>query len=221
MAELIEVFKKISTDEWGPRLEHLLRNVLFTLFELPDATLGDIQPLLNDRVYREEVASGLTNIEVREFWLTEYARYSPPFRAVVIAPLQNKLGALMTDPRVRAIVGAERSSFNLDEVMDQGKVLLVNLSRGRIGEGPAQLLGALLAARVGLAGLARADRPESERSDFCLYLDRVPDVCHRVVRVDALRAAEVPRRPGPCKSVFESVADDNPGCRDRECWNAD
>lgn len=171
VAELIEVFKKIWTDEWGPRLEHLLRNVLFTLFEMPSATLGGVQPLLTDRKYREAVASDLQNIEVREFWLSEYARYSAPFRAVVVAPLQNKLGALLTDPRMRAIITAERTSFDIGTVMDKGCVLLANLSRGQIGEGPAQLLGGLLAARIGLAGLARVDRTQGERRDFCLYLD--------------------------------------------------
>jgi hypothetical protein len=171
VAEVIEVFKKIWTDEWGPRLEHLLRNVLFTLFEMPVATLGDIPALLTDRKFREAVAEGLGNEEVREFWLREFAGYSPPFRAVVMAPLQNKIGALLTDPRMRAIITAETTSFDISAAMDNGRVILVNLSRGRIGEGPAQLLGGLLAARMGLAGLARADRPEADRRDFCLYLD--------------------------------------------------
>jgi hypothetical protein len=171
VAELIEVFKKIWTEEWGPRLEHLLRNVLFTLLEMRGATLADVQPLLADRKYRDEVAKGLQNVEVRAFWLTEYARYSAPFRAVVVAPLQNKLGALLTDPRLRLIITADKTSFDLRTVMDEGRFLLVNLSRGQIGEGPAMLLGALLAARIGLTGLARADRPEDDRRDFCLYLD--------------------------------------------------
>jgi type IV secretory pathway TraG/TraD family ATPase VirD4 len=171
VAELVEVFKKIWTDEWGPRLEHLLRNVLFTLLETEGSTLADVQPLLVDRKHRERVAEWLRNDEVRTFWLKEYAAYSGAFRAVVTAPLQNKLGALLTDPRVRAILTAEQSSFRLREVMDGGKVLLVNLARGRVGEGPAQLLGALLAARIGLAGLARADQPLAERRDFCLCID--------------------------------------------------
>lgn len=170
-AELIEVFKKIWTEDWGPRLEHLLRNVLFTLLEIPGSSLADVHCILTDRVYREEVAGTLTNEDVREYWLVEYARYSPPFRAVVVAPLQNKLGALLTDPRLHSIIAAEENSFNLNSVMDEGKILLVNLSRGQIGEGPATVLGALLAARIGLAGLARADRPEADRRDFHLYLD--------------------------------------------------
>jgi len=171
VAELIEVFRKIWTDDWGPRLEHLLRNVLFTLFEIPGSTLADVHPLLTDRDYREDVAKTLSNPGVRDFWLGEYAGYSPAFRAVVIAPLQNKLGALLTDPRLNTIITAERTSFDLSAVMDEGKILLVNLSRGQIGEGPAMMLGALLAARIGLAGLARADRPEESRRDFLVYLD--------------------------------------------------
>jgi hypothetical protein len=171
VAELIEVFKKLWAEEWGPRLEHLLRNVLFTLFEMPDATLADIQPLLTDKKHCEQVARALQNDEVRAFWLREFKAYSGPFRAVVTAPLQNKIGALLTDPRMKAIITAEKSSFDVRAAMDEGKVLLVNLSRGRIGEGPAQLLGGLLAARIGLAGLARADQAEHGRRDFCLYLD--------------------------------------------------
>lgn len=171
VAELIEVFKKIWTDDWGPRLEHLLRNVLFTLLEVPGSTLADVHRLLTDQDYRRELARGLRNAEVREYWLREFNWYSPAFRAVVTAPLQNKLGALLTDPRVHAIIAAPRSSVDLIGIMDQGKILLVNLSRGQIGEGPAMMLGALLAARIGLTGLARADRPESRRRDFILYLD--------------------------------------------------
>ncbi len=171
VAELIEVFKKIWVDDWGPRLEHLLRNVLFTLLDTPGATLADVDRLLTDRDHREATAKRLRNLDVRDYWLGEYAGYSPAFRAVVTAPLQNKLGALLTDPRLNAIITAERSSFDLERIMDEGMILLVNLSRGQIGEGPAMMLGALLAARIGLAGLARADRPEAERRDFQLYLD--------------------------------------------------
>jgi hypothetical protein len=171
VAELIEVFKKIWTDEWGPRLEHLFRNVLFTLLEIPASTLGDIVPLLTDTEHRKVTARALSNEDVREFWLKEYAGYSPAFRAVVTAPLLNKLGAFLTDPRLNAILTAPESSFDLKRVMDEGQILLVNLSRGQVGEGPAMLLGALLAARIGLAGMARSSQPENRRRDFHLYMD--------------------------------------------------
>lgn len=171
VAELVEVFRKIWSDDWGPRLEHLLRNVLFTLIETPDSTLADIQPLLTDKEHRRTIVSGVKNPEVKEFWQSEFAQYSGPFRAVVIAPLQNKLGAFLTDPTLRAILTAKESSFDLRRVIDDGKTLLVNLARGQIGEGPMMLLGSLIAARIGLAGLARADTPIDERRDFVLYLD--------------------------------------------------
>lgn len=169
-AELIEAFKKVWHEDWGPRLEHLLRNVLLTLFEVPGSTLADANRLFNDKDYRAEAARTVSNEAVREFWVKEFAGYSFAFRAVIVAPLQNKLGALLTDPRMNSIITAQSTSFDLDTVMD-GKILLVNLSRGKIGEGPAQVLGALLAARIGLSGLARADRPENERRDFHVYLD--------------------------------------------------
>lgn len=170
-AELIEAFKKIWHEDWGPRLEHLLRNVLLTLFEIPGSTLADANRLFNDKDYRADAARAVSNLAVREFWQKEFTGYSFAFRAVIVAPLQNKLGALLTDPRINSIITAEKTSFNLSAVMDEGKMLLVNLSRGKIGEGPAQVLGALLAARIGLAGLARADRPEEGRRDFHVYLD--------------------------------------------------
>lgn len=171
VAEMIEVFRKIWSDDWGPRLEHLLRNALFTLYEVKGSSLADLPRLLVDWDYRTEVARGLQNEEVKNYWLHEFNRYSPAFRAVVVAPLQNKLGALLTDPRLKQILTAKQSSFSLREVMSTGKILLCNLSRGEIGEGPAMMLGAILTARIGLEGLARAKRPESERADFTLYVD--------------------------------------------------
>jgi hypothetical protein len=171
VAELIEVFRKIWVDDWGPRLEHLLRNVLFTLLEIPNSSLADVSRLLTDGNHREQVARGLRNVDVRDFWLREYGRYSPAFRAVVAAPLQNKLGALLTDPLMHSIIGARKSSFDLRLAMDQGRIILVNLSRGQIGDGAAKMLGALLAAGIGLAGLARARQAESDRRDFHVYLD--------------------------------------------------
>jgi len=171
VAEIVEVFKKIWSEDWGPRLEHLLRNVLFALLEASGSNFGDIPRLLTDKKFREGVLSRIENQEVRDFWHFEYERYSPAFRAVVVAPLQNKLGAMLTDPRVREIITAKKSSFDLREVIDEGKILLVNLARGEIGEGPSALLGSLLVAHLGLAGLSRAGTPEEERRSFFCYLD--------------------------------------------------
>lgn len=170
-AGMVEVFKKLWPDDWGPRLEHLLRNVVFTLLETPGASLADIPRLLADREYRRRVVAGVTNEEVRAFWRDEYERYTPGMRGVVVAPLQNKVGAFLTDPRLREILAAQKSSFDLRRVMDEGQILLVNLARGRIGEGPAALLGSLLVSCLSLAAFGRAERPQEGRRDFYVYLD--------------------------------------------------
>jgi Type IV secretion-system coupling protein DNA-binding domain len=169
-AGVVEVFKKLWTDEWGPRLEHLLRNVVFTLLET-EGTLGDVPRLLSDKEYRLSVARQVTNPVVRSFWEKEFAGYSQAFRAVVTAPLLNKVAAFLTDPRLNAILTAKESTFDLREIMDTGKVLIVNLAKGKLGEGPASLLGSLLVSHLSLAALARADQPLEERKDFYLYLD--------------------------------------------------
>lgn len=171
VAGMVEVFKKLWPDEWGPRLEHLLRNVIFTLLESPGASLGDVPRLLADRDYRRTLVDRVSNEQVRSFWRDEYEKYSFAFRAVVNAPLQNKVGAFLTDPLLRRILTGEKSSFDLRRVMDQGGILLVNLAKGRIGEGPASLLGSLLVSSLSLIGLGRADRAEERRRDFFVYLD--------------------------------------------------
>lgn len=169
-AGLVDVFKKAWTDSWGPRLEHLLRNVVLTLLEAPRSTLGHVPRLLADRAWRRQWVSRLTDPVVQDFWRSEYDRYSPGFRAVVTAPLQNKLGALLTDHRLRAILTSE-TTFDLGAVMDEGRVLLVNLSKGQMGEGPSSLLGSLLVSHVALQGLSRASIPEDERRHFTVFAD--------------------------------------------------
>ncbi len=170
-AGMVEVFKKLWPDDWGPRLEHLLRNVIFTLLDQDGATLGDIPRLLSDREWRREAVGHVTNEEVRAFWKDEYERYSPAFRAVVAAPLQNKIGAFLTDPLLARILRGERSSFDLREIMDEGKILVVNLAKGKIGEGPAALLGSLLVSSLSLAAFGRSEIAQDKRRDFLVYLD--------------------------------------------------
>jgi type IV secretory pathway TraG/TraD family ATPase VirD4 len=168
---MVEVFRKLWPDDWGPRLEHLLRNVVFTLLDVDGATLGDIPRLLTDREWRREAVQHVGNEEVRTFWKDEYERYSPPFRAVVTAPLQNKVGAFLTDPLLARILRGRESSFDLREIMDTGKILLVNLAKGKIGEGPASLLGSLLVSHLSLAAFGRSEMQQEERRDFFIYLD--------------------------------------------------
>lgn len=173
-SSLLEVFKKIWNDSWGPRLEHILRNALLALLEQPESTLADILHLLSDRVFRKETMANVYNPQVREFWLQEYESYTPHFRIEAIAPIQNKVGAFLANPLLNRILTQPRSAFDVRRIMDEGKILLVNLAKGKIGEDTAALLGALLVARIEMAALSRADVPEEERCDFYVYLDEFP-----------------------------------------------
>ena len=172
VAGLVEVFAKLWPDEWGPRLEHLMRNVLFTLLEMEKASFADIPRLLSDKSFRSGVVYRLSNAQVKDFWRQEYAEYSPRMRAVVVAPLQNKVGAFLSDPYLRRVLTeGERNSFSLRRIMDEGQILIVNLAKGIVGEGPATLLGSLLVSMLSLAAFSRARMPEEERRDFFVYLD--------------------------------------------------
>lgn len=170
-AGLVEVFKKMWPDDWGPRLEHLLRNVAFTLLETPGCSFADIPKILTDKDFRKQVVEGLENTEVKAFWVSEFAKYSNAFRAVVVAPLQNKIGALLTDPILNRIFTGHVNALDLRQIMDEGKIVIVNLDKGRIGEGPAAVLGALLVSHIALAGFSRRDTPEVDRRDFHVFLD--------------------------------------------------
>src|SRR3990172_9878107 len=168
---VLDAFKKTWPDYWGGRLEHVLRNALFALFDEPGANLGDILRMFHDDAFRRRVASQTTNVQVQRFWLKEYPSYTPGMRKEAIAPIQNKVGAFLADPRLRAILTNTKTALDLRAVMDEGRVLLVNLPKGKLGEDAASLLGALLVSQIGFTGLCRADVSEEERRDFYLYVD--------------------------------------------------
>lgn len=168
---LLEVFKKLWMDSWGPRLEHIMRNALLALLDQPQATLADVLRLLDDQAFRRKAITKIENDRVRDFWIKEYENYPARFRIEAIAPIQNKVGAFLSNPLLNSILTQTKNAFYLRRVMDEGKILLVNLAKGKVGEDTATLLGALLVTRVGLAALSRADVPEEDRKDFYLYLD--------------------------------------------------
>jgi len=168
---MLDAMKKIWADSWGPRLEHLLRNALLALLEQPAPSLADILRLLSDERFRRSVAARVSNLQVREFWLREYEGYPRGFRAEAIAPVQNKVGAFLAHPVLRAILTQPTSAFDPRRLMDEGKVMLVNLAKGRLGEDASALLGSLLISRFGLAALSRVNSPEGQRRDYFLYLD--------------------------------------------------
>jgi type IV secretory pathway VirB4 component len=168
---LLEAFKKLWAEYWGPRSEHILRNALLALLDQPQATLADVLRLFDDRDFRRNAAGRVANSQVRNFWLREYEGYTARFRVEAIAPIQNKVGAFLANPISQRILTSGQSSFDFRRIMDGGNLLLVNLAKGKIGEDTATLLGALLVTKVGLAALSRADILEEDRRGFYVYLD--------------------------------------------------
>jgi type IV secretory pathway TraG/TraD family ATPase VirD4 len=170
-AGLLEAFKKIWSGFWGPRTEHLLRNAFLALMEVQQGHLAHVLKMYVDRNFRQQVALRLRNEYVRQFWLNEYESYPARLRADAIAPIQNKVGAFVSNPFLAKVLLHQRSTFDLREVMDTRKILLANLAKGRIGEDAAQLLGSLLVSATGQAGLSRGEVAEKEQPDFYVFAD--------------------------------------------------
>lgn len=168
---LISVFKKIWAEFWGPRLEHILRYSLLTLLEYPESSLLDLPRLLTDKDFRMQVLAKISQPQVRSFWLFEFDKYSAWLRSEVISPILNKIGQFLVSAPLRNIIGQRENTFDLRAVIDAGKILIVNLAKGKIGEDSSALLGAMLATMIHLAALSRADLPEAKRRAFYLYVD--------------------------------------------------
>ncbi len=171
VAGLVETFKKLWPKEWGPRLENILRNVAWTLTEAKEATLLDVPRLLSDRHFRGRIVERLENRSVVDFWRYEFARWTSGFRSMALAPLENKIGAILGDPRLRRLFGPGGRPLRLREAMDRGDVVLADLSKGVLGEGPSDLVGSLLLSRLALAALSRAEAVKYERQPFWVIAD--------------------------------------------------
>jgi len=168
---LISVFKKIWSEFWGPRLEHILRYSLFTLLEYPEATLLDLTRLLTENEFRWKVISHITRPEIRAFWTFEFDKYTPWLRSEAVSPILNKVGQFLTSLPLRNVVGQRKNTFNLKDVMDTGKILIVNLAKGRVGEDCSSLLGSMIVTEIFLSALSRVNVPEDKRKPFYLYVD--------------------------------------------------
>lgn len=168
---LIGVFKKIWADSWGPRLEYLLRNTILGLLEYPDSTLLGVPRMLVDDDYRRKVVSKISDPVVKTFWTDEFTKYSKQFTVEAISPIQNKVGQFLSSALVRNIVSQPHSSIDMRDIMDNQKIFIINLSKGRIGEDYSALLGAMLITKIQLAAMERVDISEKERKDFYLYVD--------------------------------------------------
>ncbi len=168
---LVGVFKKLWADSWGPRLEYILRNTILALIDNHGNTLLGIVRMLVDKDFRKQIIDNIRDPVVKAFWIDEFAQYNERFRSEAISPIQNKVGQFLTSSIIRNIVGQPTSTINLHEIMDEGKILIMNLSKGKIGEDNAALLGAMMITKIQLAAMDRARMPEEQRRDFHLYVD--------------------------------------------------
>jgi len=171
-SEIIGVLKRMFGESWGPRLEYILRYTILALLDYPNTTMLDITRMLTDKKFREKVLAECKDTVVLNFWRIEFASWNDKFMAEAVAPVLNKVGAFVANPIIRNIIGQPKSTFSIREIMDQGKILIVNLSKGLIGEDNAGILGAFLVTKVQLAAMSRSDIPRLEdRRPFYLYVD--------------------------------------------------
>lgn len=168
---IVAALKGIWRDSWGPRLEYLLYNAVAALLDCPNTSLLGVNRMFVDQRYREWVLSQTRDPFVRSFWKVEYEKYDPRFQREAIAPIQNKIGQFLTSSVMRNILGQVRSRFSIPFVMNDRRVLIANLAKGKLSAEKANLLGSLLATQFQLAAMSRADQPEAERRDFFLFID--------------------------------------------------
>ena len=168
---LIGVFQKLWADSWGPRLEYILRNAILAILDFPGSTLLGVVRMLSDKNYRKRVVANITDPVVKAFWEREFSGYADKFASEAVSPIQNKVGQFLSSSLMRNVIGQVKSSINIRDIMDNGKILIMNLSKGRIGEDNSALLGAMMITKIQLASMSRVDVPEKERRDFYLYID--------------------------------------------------
>ena len=171
---LMSTFKKIWLDAWSARMEYILSNTLLALLETPETTLLGVNRMLADKDYRKKIVDNVKDPSVKSFWVDEFAKYTDRFAAEATPAIQNKIGQFTSNPLIRNIIGQPKSSFDLRKMMDENKIIIINLSKGRVGEANANLLGSMLITKIYLAAMSRADVSEKELQklpNFYLYVD--------------------------------------------------
>lgn len=174
VAGLMSVFKKIWVDAWSARMEYILSNTIAALLEYPESTLLSVNRMLVDKEFRNTVVSHVTDPGVKAFWEQEFAKYTDKFAAEATPAIQNKVGQFTGNPVIRNLIGQPKSTFNIREMMDQKKIIIINLSKGQVGEDNANLLGSMLITKIYLAAMSRADLREQDLNklpNFYLYVD--------------------------------------------------
>lgn len=168
---LMGIFTKIWANAWSARMEYILNNTILALLDTPETTLLGVTRMLVDKEYRQKIISNLKDPVIKAFWIHEYEAWQDKFRNEAIAPIQNKVGQFLSSSIIRNVVGQAKSTINIFDIMNEGKIFLVNVSKGRIGEDNSRLIGGMLITKIQLAAMERVRIPESERKDFYLYVD--------------------------------------------------
>jgi len=168
---LMGIFTKIWANAWSARMEYILNNAILALLDTPGSTLLGISRMLVDKDYRQKIISNLKDPVIKAFWIHEYEAWQDKFRNEAIAPIQNKVGQFLSTSIIRNIVGQAKSTVDIFDLMNQGKIFLVNVSKGRIGEDNSSLLGGMIITKIQLAAMERVRIPEDDRKDFYLYVD--------------------------------------------------
>jgi hypothetical protein len=171
---LMSTFKKIWVDAWSARMEYILTNTLLALIEYPGSTLLGVNRMLSDKEFRKRVVENVKDPSVKAFWTEEFAKYTERMAAEAVPAIQNKIGQFTANPLIRNIVGQPKSSFDIRKLMDDRKILIINLSKGKVGEANANLLGSMLITKIYIAAMSRADVHQKELNklpNFYLYVD--------------------------------------------------
>ncbi len=169
---LMSAFEKIWADAWSARMAYILQNTLFALLEYPDSTLLDVNKMLVNKAFRKDVVDHVTDPTVKSFWVDEFAKYTDRYTQEATPAIQNKIGQFTSNPLIRNIVGQPNTTFDIRKVMDEKKILIINLSKGRIGESNTNLLGSMLITKIYLAAMSRADAPDiATLPNFYFFVD--------------------------------------------------
>lgn len=168
---LMGVFKKIWPDVWSARMEYILNNTILALLEVPGTTLLGVNRMFSDKAFRKTIVNQLTDPIIKTFWTQEYASYQQKYEQEATAAIQNKIGQFSSATIIRNIIGQPHSTFDFRKAMDEGKIIIMNLSKGRVGEDNSKLLGGMLITKIQLAAMSRVDILEENRRDFYLYVD--------------------------------------------------
>lgn len=168
---IVSIFYKLYHLSWGPRLEYILRNTILTLTSVPNSTLLQVPEILTNENYRLKVVQGMQDQVLKNFWINEFAKMSPQMRSEAVSPILNKVGQFLSSQTIRNIVGTSASTVDLEQMMNDGKIVLVNLSQGKLGEDSSALLGAMIITKIQLAAMNRVYLAEEKRRDFYLYVD--------------------------------------------------